>query len=119
MSRDQDRALKLPASEVGDPDVADLPGRDQVVKGRQRLFDGSRRVPAVRLVQVDVVDLEPPKAVFTSADDPSPRKAFGVARRVHAPATLRREHDGVAHLTMAAEPATDDLLRRAARPRRW
>ena len=74
----------------------------QVVEGGQRLFNRSRRIPAVGLVQVDVVDLEPPKAVFTRPDDPSPRKAFRVAGRVHAPAAFGCEHDRVAHAGLAS-----------------
>src|SRR5256712_10753027 len=119
MPCDQDRTLKLPAREVGPSDVADLPGPHQVVEGGKRLFDGGRRIPSVGWIQVHVVDLEPPKTVFTCLDDPSPRKAFGVARLVHTPAAFGCQHDGVAYPAMPTEPAADDLLRRAARPHRW
>jgi hypothetical protein len=54
-----DRLLHLPAGEVRQAGVADLPRRDGVVEEPQRLLQRRVRVPGVQLVEVDVLDPEP------------------------------------------------------------
>src|SRR5216684_5712553 len=102
MPGDENRALELPTGEVGHPDVAHLPGPDQVIEGGQSLFDRSRGIPAMRLVEVDVVGLEAPEAPFASADDPAPGQALGITRAIHSPTALGSEHDRVARHAMPA-----------------
>ena len=45
--------------EVGQADVVDLPGAHRVVQEPQRLFKTGQRVPAVHLVQVDGLHVQP------------------------------------------------------------
>jgi hypothetical protein len=40
---------------IGHANVADLTGAYQIVEGMQHLFDGSQRIEAMQLEQVDVV----------------------------------------------------------------
>src|SRR4029077_1448555 len=91
-------------------DIADLAGMNEMIEGGQRLLDGGRRVPAVRLVEVDVVGLQPPQAPLAGADDPVPRKTFGISAWVHPPTALGGHDDGIALGGVLLEPAADDLL---------
>ena len=54
--------LYLPAGKVGAADVADLARAHQIVERRERLLDRARVVPAVDLIQVYVIGVEPPEA---------------------------------------------------------
>src|SRR3954469_8837416 len=50
--------LQLPADEVADSRVPDLAGPYGVVEEAERLLERGQRIPGVRLVQVDRVDLQ-------------------------------------------------------------
>src|SRR5919112_893451 len=54
----------LPAGKVGAADVADLARVHQIVERRERFLDRGRAVPAVDLIQVYVIGVEPPEAGF-------------------------------------------------------
>ena len=110
MARGQDGALELPPSEVGHSDIANLSGAHEAVERHQRLLDGGRRVPLMRLIEVDVVRVEAPQAVFAGANDPSPRQALRVARVIHAAPALGREDDSVANLRALIQPPADDFF---------
>src|SRR4029077_10404432 len=98
MACGQNGPLELPPREVGHSDIANLSGSHQGVERHQRFLDGGRRVPLMRLIQVDVVSVEPAEAAFAGANDPSPRKALRVAGVIHAASTFGREDDSVAQL---------------------
>ena len=57
--------------EGGGAEVADLPRAPQVGEGGQSLLVVGVRVPAVELVEVDVVDAEPAPAVVERGDQPT------------------------------------------------
>jgi hypothetical protein len=59
----------LPAGEVRASDVADLARVHQIVERRERLLDRGLVVPAVDLIQVDVIVVEPPEADLAGRDD--------------------------------------------------
>ncbi len=54
--------LQLPAREVREPDVVDLPCPRLVVEAAKRLLERGERVVGVDLIQVDAVDPEPAQA---------------------------------------------------------
>jgi hypothetical protein len=72
-----------------------LPARWQVGQRRERLLVAGRRVPAVDLVEVDVVDVEATQAVLEGRDQPAAGAATGVAVLAHRQAGLGGEHDVV------------------------
>ena len=113
MPSGHDRSLELPAREVGHADVANLARPDEHVECGEGLLNRRRRVPLVRLIEVDVVGLQSPQAALASANDPTAGQTFGVAGTIHPAATLGRQDDRVAHRGATAQPATDDLLGRA------
>ena len=95
---------------LGEPEVAHLPGSDELGHRADGLLDRRVRVDAVLVVEVDRLDAEPRERgvarrvdVLGTAVDPDPA-AVGVA----LVAELRREHHLVA-------PAGDRLARRASR----
>lgn len=74
---------RLPAGEVRDAGVTDLPRPDQVVQGGQHLLDGGAGVEGVQLEQVDVVGVQAAQGVVDGRDQAGPggpRPAGAVAR---------------------------------------
>src|SRR5262249_53071789 len=61
------RLLHLPAGEVRQPDIADLPRADHVVERAERLVESGERVPGVHLVEVKAVDPEAAQRVVQGA----------------------------------------------------
>lgn len=76
-------------------EVADLSRALQVGQGRQGLLVAGARVPAVDLVEVDVVDAEAAQAVVQRGDQPAARTAPVVALVTHRHGRLRGQHDVV------------------------
>ena len=124
MSRVQQRVLALqggdrvhgvrPAEGVGrglgQPEVADLAGLDQLGHGADRVLDRHGRVDAVQVVEVDVVDAEAQQRHVARLPARSPGRpstpAPGAVRAVDD-AELRGQHDLVAP---ARDGPADELL---------
>jgi hypothetical protein len=87
--------------------VADLAGRDEVVERPDRLVDRDRRVGAVRLVDVDVVDAESAQAVVDRPHDPASRVAAAALHAIDRVVELGAQHDVVAS---TGDRLTDDRL---------
>ena len=66
---DQTRLDDLRGGPVRHADVAHLALPDEVVQRAQRFFERRRVVVAMHLIQVDVVGIEPPQAVFARFHD--------------------------------------------------
>jgi hypothetical protein len=60
---------ELPGRHRRGAEIADFPGADDVVQRTDRLLDRRRGVPAVDLVEVDVVDSEPPQGRIDAVQD--------------------------------------------------
>src|SRR3984893_11666141 len=75
---------ELPRMHRRGPDVASLPGLDVVVKCFERLFDRCAVIPAVDLIEVDVIGAETPQAVIDLAHDRLARQATSVGSLAHA-----------------------------------
>src|SRR5690349_10483193 len=98
----------------GRADITGLPGFDDVVQRLERLFDGCAIIPAVDLVQVDVVGAEAPQAVVDLTHNRLARQATAVGSRPHLPIDLGRDHDLVAAGEIL-DRAAEDLLAAAER----
>ena len=61
---DAQRLHDLPGRPVGDADIADVAVLDQHLEGAHRLLDRRRRVEAVDLVEVDMLELEATQTVL-------------------------------------------------------
>ena len=105
---------KLPRRHAAGAEVAHLAGAHQRVEGVQGFLHRRGGVPAVNLVQVDVVHLEPPQGVFARLDDVLAAQPAAVGSGTHGAVDLRRHHDVVA-LRHLAEPVARDLLAEAHR----
>src|SRR5258707_764646 len=79
---DADRGGDLVGPPLGDADVEHLALADQVVEGAERLLQRRLVVVAVRLVEVQVVGLQPPERVMSRLDD----VLAGQAAVIRAPA---------------------------------
>jgi len=90
-----------------------LPWCTRSLSARAFLIDVDRLVGAVDLVQVDVVDTEPAKAVLAPGHDPTPRVALRIGIVAHRGVDLRREHDSGA--VLRGERLADDDLGLARR----
>src|SRR2546428_4239083 len=88
VARGQYGPLELPPCEVGHSDIPNLSGAHEGVERQKRLLDGRGRVPLMRLIEVDVVRIEPAEAALAGANDPSPGQALRVTRIIHAPRHL-------------------------------
>ena len=82
----------------------------------ERFLDRRLRVPAVNLVQIDVVGPEPAQARVDRREDGLARQPASIGSRAH-----RKEHLGGDHQFVAAgiilQCLSDDLLRRTVRIR--
>ncbi len=89
-----------------------LPMLHDVVQRLERLLDRRLVVPAMDLVEVDVIRAEPPQAGVDLDHDGLARKALAVGVRAHRVVDLGRDHDLVPSGEVA-QGAADDLLARA------
>ena len=103
----------LPPEEVADAAVADLALPGQVVQRPQRFLEGSHRVGAVDVVEVDVVGLHAPEARLARGDQVHAGSAEGVRGAPRREVALRRDEDLVA--PDLRQEAADDVLRFSAR----
>ena len=87
---------ELPGVHRRGADVAGLAGLDDVVQRLHRLLDRRVPVPAVDLVEVDVVGAEAAQAGVDLGHDRLARQAGAVGALVHAAVDLGGEHELVA-----------------------
>ena len=57
------------AARLHDPDVPNLPRPDAIVERPQSLLHGRERIEAMKLVQVDMVELQAPQAFVHRVED--------------------------------------------------
>ncbi len=88
---------------------------DEDVEGAHLLLDRRRRVEAVDLIEVDVVELEPLEARLAGVDQVQARGALGVRARPHRPVALGGDDDAVARDLEVAQGLAGDLLREPLR----
>jgi hypothetical protein len=86
-----------PCRHVGEADVADLAGGDQVVERSQGLLDRGAAIPAVQPVKVNVVGLQAPQRLLELGDEclAAGAAAVGVAG-VEVGEELRAQHGAFA-----------------------
>lgn len=72
-------ALAICRRPVRNADVAHVPLLHRGIQRRQRLFDRRRRIEAVQLVEIDMIELQAAQALFHAAHD----VIAGAAARVH------------------------------------
>src|SRR5947209_18766188 len=72
---------QLPGGEIGDAKVAHLALVDQVGERRKGLFQGSRAIPAVNLIQINILRPQSLEAGFASLDDMFTRSSYIVGLR--------------------------------------
>ena len=87
---------ELPGVHAGRPDVAGLPRAHDVVQRLHRLLDRRVRVPAVDLVEVDVVGAQPAQRGVDRGQDVLAGQAAVVRAVRHGVEDLGREHVVVA-----------------------
>jgi len=89
-------------------------GLYDVVQRLQRLLDRRCRVPAMDLVEIDIIGAQAVQAVVDLGKDGAARQAGTVGAGPHARIDLGRQHDLLAPSEIL-DGAADDLLRRAVR----
>ena len=87
----------LPGKIIAEPDMADLALADQVIQRPQGLLQGRAGIPAVHLVQVDVVGLQPLEARLDPPHDVHPGGAAPVEVLAHRHADLGGQDDLLPH----------------------
>src|SRR5580658_974651 len=65
---DGQRFHEVPAGKIGAADVTDFAAVNQIVQGAESFFDGSERVEAVHLVDVNVIGFQAAQAGFAGVD---------------------------------------------------
>ena len=100
---------ELPGVHGGGSDVADLAGLYNVMEGFHRLFDRSFVVPAVDLIEVDVVSAQTLEALVEFKEDLFAGKTFGVGVVAHGVEELGGD-DGVFALGVGLEEAAEELF---------
>ena len=106
---------ELPGVHAGRADVARLAGPDDVVKRSHRLLDRRLVVPAVDLVEVDIVGAQPLEGRVDGGEQVLSREAAVVRARPRREVGLRREHVVVSAREELREQPSGDLLAAAAR----
>ena len=77
------RLANFPFEEIGEPEVTNLAGADQIVQGAHGFLDRRQPVRPVHLIEVDVVGLEPPQARLAGPHDMQARGSDIVRAVVH------------------------------------
>src|SRR4029453_16717038 len=106
---------ELPGVHARRADVARLAGPHDVVEGLHRLLDRGLVVPAVGLVEVDVVGPQPAQRVVDAGKDVFAGQAAVVGARAHRKEDLGGQHVVVPATERLGEQPTGDLLRQAVR----
>jgi len=91
-----ERLHQLPGGHGARADVADLPLLDEVVERRERLPDRRVLVPAVDLVEVDVVGVQSVEARARLVEDVLAGEPLSVRPVVHSAVHLRRDGEFLA-----------------------
>src|SRR5262249_56225858 len=73
--RRRERLHKMPAGEIGAGDITDLTAARQRVQRIESLLDRRKRVEAMHVIDVDVVDAETPQARVTGPEQVMTRRA--------------------------------------------
>jgi hypothetical protein len=105
--RDRERLHQMPGGKIRAPDVADLPGSDEVVKRAKRFLDRRFRVEAVELIEVDVVSTEPAQAPLDCAEKMLARRSHVVRARARSEGALRGDENAI---PPSLDRAAKDLL---------
>ncbi len=100
---------ELPGVHGGGADVADFAGLDDVMEGFHGLFDGGFAVPAMDLVEVDVVGAEAFEALVEFEEDFFAGEAFAVGAVAHEAVELGGD-DGVFAFSVGFEEAAEELF---------
>ena len=66
--RDGQRLHQVPSGKVRARDVTDLPALYEIIQRIENFFDGSERVEAVQVIDVDVIGAQPLQARLTGRD---------------------------------------------------
>ena len=115
MVGDAQRLHDLPRRPVRHADVADVPVLHEDVEGADSLLDRCRRVEAVDLIQVYVVELQPAQAGFAGLDQMQARVAAGIGAGAGGGIALGGDHHAAARNLQVAQRLAGDLLRQPVR----
>ncbi len=108
------RPCELPGVHAARPDVASLAGLDDVVERLHRLGDRRQRIPAMDLVEVDVLVPQPLERGVDRGHDVLAREAASVLPGHSPPVHLRGEHVLLARAEELSQQAAGDHLALAA-----
>src|SRR5436190_3466429 len=100
---------ELPRVHAARADVARLPGLHDVVQRLHRLLDRRKRIPAVDLVEVDGVHLQPPERRVDRVEDVLAGEAASVRAGRHREVDLRGDDGLFARKQLPQQPAGHDL----------
>src|ERR1700691_6715764 len=73
-----DDELQLPAREIRQADVVNLPGLHGVIEERQRFFDRSMHIGGMKLIEVDRLNAQPRERSVQRTMEPATRQASRV-----------------------------------------
>src|SRR5262245_40410199 len=104
------RLRELPGEHARRADVARLAGPHDVVQRPHRLLDRRLVVPAMDLVEVDVVGAEAGQRGVDGRHDVLARQATVIGSRAHREVDLRRQHVVLATREQLAQQPPGDLL---------
>jgi len=108
-ARNVQRLGELPRIHGRCADVADLARLDRIVESFERFFDGRFVVPAMRLIEIDVVGLETMQ-LWSSSYMIALRERPRPLGSSHGAADLGGDHHGLAaNVVLPEEAANDDF----------
>ena len=105
---------KLPGRHAAGAEVAHLARAHEGIEGFQGLLDWRRVVPAMDLVEVDVLHLQPAQGIVTGLEDVFTTEAAAVRPGPHRAVDLGR-HDDIVARGHLAQPPAGNLLADAVR----
>ncbi len=109
LPREMQGLAELPGVHGGGAEVAHLAALDEVVQRLEGLLDGGRIVPAMNLIQIDVVGAEPAQAGVDGSENGFTGQAAAVRSLEHRDEYLGGDDHGFA-LRKILQGAADDLL---------
>jgi hypothetical protein len=112
---DAQRLDDLPSGPVRDTDVAHVTVAHQLIERTHRLLDGRGGIEAMNLVQIDMLELQPPEARLHALENVVASGPAGVRALAHLAEHLGRDHHVVAWDFQILQRLTGDLFGGAGR----
>ena len=104
-----ERLGELPGGHAAGSEVAHLAGADEAIQRFERFFNRRGKVPAVNLIQVDIVHFEAAQGILAGFDDMLTAQSPSVRTIAHGSVDLGRQ-DNIVACSHLAQPFAGDFF---------